>query len=329
MTETKRGRPSTSTQVENFDHIRPILMKYAVHHNFFGRLTDLMSKCFLQNAQDPFRVIADTIYEEKGINYASKVETLKKDIVTMEEKIKTLEERIQGYETCNALGIAITDDDEEDGIKSAYETFGKSMYDSEDSKSVSETGTDTVMIEKVPVIEINANVAEPMIQDQNSTDDSGHPLYIYENSLDSTKASEKSLNKSNVSFENTLGSSSSIIISDELLELPIISYDEPQINPDLVCHNEIEALIDSISETTVNANNLLEDSETLEIEHALEAIHSSSNSNFNLDTIMKDETIAVPEKIIKKSPSMALDRSLASDDYDFEPDYEDSCSDQD
>ena len=301
-------------------------MKYAIHHNFNGKITDLMSKCFLQNAQDPFRLIADTIYEDKGINYLSKIETLEKNIVTLEEKIKTLEEKIETYETCNALGIVVTEDGEQD-MKGAYETFGKSMFDSEDS-SVSETGSDNVMIDKKPIKESTTDIAEAMIEDDtfdsvNDESNSFKPLLIC----------EKSMDQSNITLEETF-SSSSLIISDELLDLPVIVYDEHPVHPPVVCHDELEALIDSISERTINTNqatnaimctdinNMELDSETLEIEHALEAIHSSVTSDYNYDITMNVEPNAVLEKVCDINSTKTSDQSL--DDADFEPDYEDS-----
>lgn len=324
-----------------FDGLRPMMLKYAIHHNFVDKLTELMSKCFLENAQDPFRLMADTIYEGRGINYPLKIETLEQNIMTLEENIKTLEKKITTLEKCKGLRRVKAEDSEQDSMKSAYESFGKSMFNLEDTRSFTGTGSDSVMIEQAPINESNTNVielhvSEAMILDQtlanNVNDESDNPLFISEESLDSTT---KLLDQSNVSLEETLHTSPSLIISDEKLDLPIIVHDAPEVTQAVISNDELEALIDSISDKSnrtndadktkmcSDINNLLLDTETIEIENALKAMHSSVSVDYDYDTTMIEPTVTVSQKISDKTSTVTSDQSLADDD-DFEPDYEGS-----
>lgn len=297
-----------------------------------------MSKCFLENAQDPLRLMADTIYEGRGINYPLQIETLKQNIMTLEENIKTLEKKITTLEKCKGPRKVKDENREQDSMKSAYESFGKSMFDLEDTRSFHAIGSDSVMTEQAPIIESNANVKElqvpeAMIQDQNfdsNGSDSINQLFICEESLDSTTKYNQSIDP----LSGTLNSSTSLIISDELLDLPMIVCDGPQVAQAVVSQDELEALIDSITDKTnktndvdktnlcTDINNLLLDTETIEIENALEAMHSCVSADYGYDATMNEPTVTVSQAKSDKSNTLTSDQSLADDD--FEPNYEDS-----
>lgn len=298
-------------------------MRYAIKHNFYETFTDLMSKCFLENAQDPFLLIADTIYQNKGINHLLKIKTLEEKITTYENYLKSLD-------------LAIIDDSGENNMKDAYESFGKSMFEADDPQSIIEIGPDTIMIEDNVIYVPTAK--EPAVSEQVLDNCSEEPKPVVQfiiceellDSLDTRFTSEKPLNQSHVVIDETLESPS--IINN----IPKIDLDVPQVLPSISSQNYFESLIDeriatisdhnqetnkvpninvcndsmfSLSKTMFNSHF---DAETLEIENALRAL-CSEDSDFG------EPKNAVINGTPKKSPIAQL--SLDNDD-NFEPDYD-------
>lgn len=304
-------------------------MRYANKHNFYQTFTELMSKCFLENAQDPFLLIADTIYQNKGIDHSLKIKKLEEKITTYENYMKSLD-------------LAIIDDSDENNLKDAYESFGKSMVESDDAHSIIEIGPDIIMIEEnvinVPTTKEPA-VREPVSDSCNEEQTPVIQSIICEESLDSLDTrftSGKPLNQSHVVIDETLESPSIIT------NIPIIDLVPPQVSPSIVSQDEVEALIDdriaTISDHNQEPNEVVKDNvyndtmfslsntmfnsqfdaETLEIENALKALCSEDTE---FEPRMEEPTNVVINDTPKKSPIEQL--SLTSDD-NFEPDYEDS-----
>ena len=296
-------------------------MNYAKKHNFFEKLTELMGKCYLEDAQDPFLLIANTIYENRGINYLS--------------KIKELEERISTYEKYLEIPDSIDKNKENISIdmKAAYESFGNSMREAEEPKNFIDIKSDSTIIKQDS---INAPITVGTSADSsNDEPDTFNQLFICEDlpNVISNKTSEPS---------TFLLNDSSKIISNEILDLPFIIYKDAVI-PAIVSQDEVEALIDETISTisvktqetnevvTANActytckfnittvaaeiQNAKMNAETLEIENALKALHSSHSSDY-------DYNINMNEPVVSKNKSDKVLSSICDDN--FEPDYEDS-----
>ncbi|CAO1385620.1 unnamed protein product [Diamesa serratosioi] len=255
-----------------------MMMDYARKHKFFERLSELMSKCYLEDAQDPFLLIAETIFESRGINHLLKIKTL-------EEKIQLYESNMKNHDNSKAV--------DHKNMKAAYESFGKSMCESEVSVE-NRTIVPQNNVKKETLLKVTNSIIPTQTSNSNSDDpDVSNALYVCE--------------------DVTLHSPT--IISNEILNLPIIINNETLVISDIVSQDVVGALIEEKIETISDKSQEVN-------EVASGNVCTDMNELFNAPTkksILDAETLEIQNAL------EALHNHSADYDYDtFEPDYEDS-----